>query len=66
MGALAIEEVPGRAAIEDFNRKLAEGNDRLAPVEKDSMTYASVACSHTNALLRAFGRGRTQVARSDA
>ena len=56
-GALAIEEVPGRAVIEDFNRKLAEGNDRLAPVEKDSMKYASVACSHTNALLRALGAG---------
>lgn len=50
--AVAVEEEPGSACIEDFNRRLAEGNSKLPAVIPDSLKYGSLSCSHTNMFLR--------------
>ena len=55
--AICIEESPGSTRFEDFNKVLAEGSSKLAPVEDGSVKYASLACSHTNAFLRALASG---------
>ena len=43
-----------RNAIEDFNIRLCNGNEELAPVLRGSIGFSSLACSHTNYLLRAI------------
>ena len=56
-GAICVEEAPGSTVFEDFNKALADGSSKLAPVEVGSVKYASLSCSHTNAFLRALAAG---------
>ena len=54
--AVCIEEAPTSLMIQEFNMALAQ-TDRLAPVQPDSIRFGSVACSHTNMVLRCMAAG---------
>lgn len=49
--AICAEVVPQDDAIEKFNRKLSTDSG-MAPVEQNSIFYGSLACGHTNYVLR--------------
>ena len=51
--ATCIAQQPGAVDIEVFNMRLAEGQ-ALAPVEVGEIAFGSIACSHTNQVLRAI------------
>ena len=54
--AKCLEIVPGDMAVENMNRRLAEGVD-LAPVQKDSIRLGSLTLGHTNLGLRCIQAG---------
>ena len=56
-GAICVEEAPNSKVFEEFNKALADGSSKLAPVDADAVKYASLSCSHTNAFLRALAAG---------
>ena len=49
--ATCVEAKPGDATLEQFNKALAD-NVALAPVEPHSLHFGSLACGHTNMVLR--------------
>jgi hypothetical protein len=54
--AICAEVVPRDVSIEQFNRKLSTDSG-MAPVEENSIHYGSLACGHTNYVLRCIGAG---------
>ena len=52
--ATCVEEVPGQNVVETYNAKLCESSRSLAPVEKGSIRFGSLACGHTNMALRSI------------
>jgi hypothetical protein len=54
--AICAEVVPQDASIEQFNRKLS-ADAGMAPVDENSIHYGSLACGHTNYVLRCIGAG---------
>ena len=54
--ALCVEIQPNDLTVENFNMELVAGTD-LAPVEKNSLHFGSLACGHTNCALRAIAAG---------
>ena len=54
--AICAEVVPRDVSIEQFNRKLSTDSG-MAPVEENSIMFGSLACGHTNYVLRCIGAG---------
>ncbi len=52
LGAVAIEEQPGRARFLEYNREKVLCDDRLAAVDREVMPYASLGSAHINQVLR--------------
>lgn len=54
--AICAEVVPHDDSVETFNRKLS-GDSGMAPVDVNSIFYGSLACGHTNYVLRCISAG---------
>jgi hypothetical protein len=54
--AICAEVVPQDDTVEKFNRKLSTDSG-MATVEENSIHYGSLACGHTNYVLRCIGAG---------
>jgi len=54
--AICAEAIPGGRTIEEFNQKLS-ADSGMAPVEDNSILYGTLACGHTNYVLRCIGAG---------
>ena len=55
--AVCAEDLPGEWTVEKHNEEIVKGSKVLAPVEKNTIKYGSLACSHSNQSMRAIVAG---------
>ena len=55
--AICAEDLPGQWAVEKHNEEMVKGSKVLAPVEKNTIKYGSLACSHNNQSMRSIVAG---------